>query len=76
MHDADGYHLAVDPERAAGYDHLQFSTVLSPFFVIQSSASVWIKPFSLVESHPNRTRRLSFAPIHTTLFYKEVEGEG
>ena len=69
---ADGHRLAVDPECKPGYD-TQFFAIASPFFINQSLHDL-DQPFSLVESHPNRTRRLAYY-ANTTLPYKEVEGE-
>ena len=69
---ADGHRLAVDPACQTGFD-TEFWAIASPFHVNESLHDL-DTPFTLVESHPNRTRRLAYY-ANTTLPYTDKESQ-
>jgi hypothetical protein len=69
---ADGHRLAVDPACETRYDS-EFWAIASPFHVNESLHDL-DQPFTLVESHPNRTRRLAYY-ANTTIPYSDPDAE-
>lgn len=56
---ADGHRLAVDPACQTGFDS-EFWAISSPFHVNDTVDAATGSPFTIVESHVNRTRRLAY----------------
>ena len=69
---ADGHRLAVDPACETRYD-TEFWAIASPFHVNESLHDL-DQPFSLIESHENRTRRLSYH-ANTSINYSDPESD-
>jgi hypothetical protein len=67
----DGHRLAVDPACETGLD-TEFWAIASPFHANESLHDL-DQPFVLVESHPNRTRRLAYYANTTTPDYFNEE---
>ena len=63
----DGHRLAVDPACDTGHDS-EFWAIVSPTHANDSLHSI-DQPFTLVESHENRTRRLAYYANTTTPNY-------
>ena len=66
---ADGHRLAVDPACNTGHD-TEFFAIASPFHKNESLHDL-DQPFTLVESHVNRTRRLAYYANSTTPYTTE-----
>jgi len=70
---ADGHRLAVDPACQTGFDS-EFWAISSPFHVNDTVDAATGSPFTIVESHVNRTRRLAYY-VNATKPYTTEDGK-